>query len=519
MEQNFDLELDDPLYNYDGENVQSGRHANEPSVSRRKSHKFKNSHETLAANNDNIQSQQQQFQFHRRPSTSMMLNYNSNRSEERRLIENSSQDEFWRLAEQDVGGDDTLHGGQQYRHGNNGDGNTYLVKSSEAAYIRNRYKRWAYLVMEDPSSSYLAFTWNILLALLILLNALVMIIETMPSMNNEDTIPGRFFLYAEIVVLGIFAVEFAVRLYGHTYNLEKFLSFCRSPLFIIDILAFCPFFIELIVSGKPYMETQRFSILRLFRLFRMFRVYKYQSLLQLSIEVLLIAVAKSAESLIALMLFIVTICTCLGTLIYFAERGTYSQEQKKFYTSLEPFIESNFMSIPSSMWFIVETLTTTGYGEVVPLTAWGKVVAFISMSFGILSIALPSIIVGRNYIAVWSVMSKYKTPDGLWIQRDDDDEDVVDDNNAVNGKAGIAMKKINTKSSHNSLVSDIESAHGADANNDTPRLSRRPSQILQKSALSSKSNTTDERLANIEKLLQKLLQQQQLQQQEPVQQD
>ncbi|KAI3648820.1 hypothetical protein MP228_006674 [Amoeboaphelidium protococcarum] len=511
MEQNFDLELDDPLYNYDGGNVQSGGLANEPSVARRQSYKFKNSHETLAANNDHNQAQYQS-QPHRRPSTSMMLNNNNNssdRSEERRLIENSSQDEFWRLD----GGDNT-------RHGNSDNGNTYMVKSSEAAYIRNRYKRWAYLVMEDPSSSYLAFTWNILLALLILLNALVMIIETMPSMNNEDTIPGRFFLYAEIVVLGIFAVEFAVRLYGHTYNLEKFLSFCKSPLFIIDILAFCPFFIELIVSGRPYMETQRFSILRLFRLFRMFRVYKYQSLLQLSIEVLLIAVAKSAESLIALMLFIVTICTCLGTLIYFAERGTYSQEQKKFYTSLEPFIESNFMSIPSSMWFIVETLTTTGYGEVVPLTAWGKVVAFISMSFGILSIALPSIIVGRNYIAVWSVMSKYKTPDGLWIQRDDDDEEeVVDDNNAVDGKAGIAMKKLTTKSSRNSLVSDIESAHGADVDHDTPRLSMRSSQILQKSTLSSKSNTTDERLDNIEKLLQKLLQQQQSQHQEPVQQD
>jgi hypothetical protein len=47
-------------------------------------------------------------------------------------------------------------------------------------------------------------------------------------------------------------------------------------------------------------------------------------------------------------------------------------------------LHSPFGDIPSSIWFIIATITTCGYGDMVPLTFWGRFIAFISMNIGIL---------------------------------------------------------------------------------------------------------------------------------------
>ncbi|CAG8792116.1 15403_t:CDS:2, partial [Acaulospora morrowiae] len=69
---------------------------------------------------------------------------------------------------------------------------------------------------------------------------------------------------------------------------------------------------------------------------------------------------------------------------------------------------SSFDSIPSAFWFVMVTITTTGYGDMVPTTFVGKLIAFPAMMCGILLIALPSIIVGRNFTLVWEAMRQYR---------------------------------------------------------------------------------------------------------------
>lgn len=69
---------------------------------------------------------------------------------------------------------------------------------------------------------------------------------------------------------------------------------------------------------------------------------------------------------------------------------------------------STFDSIPSAFWFVMVTITTTGYGDMVPTTFIGKLISFPAMMCGILLITLPSIIIGRNFTLVWEAMQQYR---------------------------------------------------------------------------------------------------------------
>ncbi|CAJ0906960.1 1076_t:CDS:2 [Entrophospora sp. SA101] len=146
----------------------------------------------------------------------------------------------------------------------------------------------------------------------------------------------------------------------------------------------------------------RFTILRLFRLLRVFKAFKYSSTIIMTIEVMIVAVKRSMDALGALFFFMITSIVLFSTLIYFAERGTWDQDKQVFVDS------KGYPSIPSAFWFVMVTITTTGYGDMVPTTFVGKLIAFPAMMCGILLIALPSIIVGRHFTIVWEAMRQYR---------------------------------------------------------------------------------------------------------------
>ena len=64
-------------------------------------------------------------------------------------------------------------------------------------------------------------------------------------------------------------------------------------------------------------------------------------------------------------------------------------------------IISGFQSIPDSFYWCFVTITTVGYGDFVPVTSFGRVVACITMIAGIIIISLPISIIGSNFTAQW----------------------------------------------------------------------------------------------------------------------
>ncbi|CAB4400534.1 uncharacterized protein OCT59_008023 [Rhizophagus irregularis] len=286
------------------------------------------------------------------------------------------------------------------------DYDTNAANNTEANSMRTDWKRSLFLLLEDPSSSNAAFMVNVFVSFSIILSAVLTTIETIPSFRSTSS---SVWFNFETAIVAFFTLEYLLRLVAHSDSIRQLWRFVKAPLALIDFIAITPYYIELMFHHDTTYDF-RFTILRLFRLLRVFKAFKYSSTIIMTIEVMIVAVKRSMDALGALFFFMVTSIVLFSTLLYFAERGTWDQEKQVFVDSKG--YPSSFDSIPSAFWFVMVTITTTGYGDMVPTTFIGKLIAFPAMMCGILLIALPSIIVGRNFTIVWEAMRQYRRSTG-----------------------------------------------------------------------------------------------------------
>ncbi|KAI7885840.1 voltage-gated potassium channel [Lichtheimia hyalospora FSU 10163] len=284
----------------------------------------------------------------------------------------------------------------------------------DVAEFKSDLKCKLYLLMEQPSSSNAAFWTNVIVSMLIVLSAVMTTIETIPAFRSAES--NKVWFHLETAMVALFTLEYLLRVFAHSDSLRMLGRFFLSPLSIIDFIAIIPFYIELLAQRDTTYEF-RFTILRLFRLLRLFKTYKYSNAIIMTIEVMVIALRRSSDALSALFFFLLTCVILLATLLYFAERGIWDE-------SLQTFVDpdgnpSSFDSIPAAFWFVLVTITTTGYGDMVPATFIGKLVTFPAMLFGVLLIALPSIIIGRNFTIVWEAMRRRQYYSQLTMEQDD----------------------------------------------------------------------------------------------------
>jgi len=224
-------------------------------------------------------------------------------------------------------------------------------------------------VLEGLTSDRFTRGFQIFMVCLIVVNVIVVIIET------EDTIADNlksFFYPFEIFSVTIFTIEYVLRISVCTldpkYKGKKFtrLRFVLTPMMLIDLLAILPFFLPFFIADLRFIR-----VIRLFRLFRLFKLARYSEPLQTLGEVL-----KSKAGDLAVAFFVLFI------VLIFASSLMYHVENKA-----QPEV---FSSIPASMWWGVVTLTTIGYGDTVPVTPVGKILAAGIALLGIAVYAIPT---------------------------------------------------------------------------------------------------------------------------------
>ena len=218
--------------------------------------------------------------------------------------------------------------------------------------------------------------------------------ESLPQFYSQKSVLWWRF---ETVTLIIFSTELAMRCFAHSTSWKQFNRFFWSFSNFIDIIAIAPVFVEVVLLMGEGKDTKRFMVFRLFRLIRLLHCYGYSSVLQLSMDAMYIALKKSKDALLAILFFQFFVIIIFSTLIYFFERGTLING--KFMT--EDGKPSKFDSIPATFWFVAEVITTVGLGDVYPKTVPGKLLSFPLMLFGLLIIALPSIVLGKNFAEAW----------------------------------------------------------------------------------------------------------------------
>ncbi len=237
-------------------------------------------------------------------------------------------------------------------------------------------KRTAELLDQDYDTDRLARIVNALLIALILLNVLAIILESVTSIH---ALYAAAFRYFEIFSVLVFTVEYFARVWS-SIDLKQSkdqspiigrLKYMLSPLALVDLIAILPFYLAFYVSID-------LRFLRGLRLLRLFKLARYSPALSALLDV----VQKEAETLLAAIVVLLI-------LLVMAAGGIYVLENE-----IQP---ETFGSIPAAMWWAIVTLTTLGYGDVVPVTTGGKMFGGLIGLLGIGMIALPAAILASGF--------------------------------------------------------------------------------------------------------------------------
>eukprot|EP00741_Cyanophora_paradoxa_P008081 tig00001254_g7820.t1 len=244
-----------------------------------------------------------------------------------------------------------------------------------------------YNTLDEPSTSSLAFAAAILIFAAILLSAVSFCLETVPELRDWHGWPA-----IEILCIVIFTAEFM----GRLVTCPNLWAFVKTPMNIIDAIAILPWYIEIGLDADSNIGSN----LILFRLARLTRVFRVMKLTRYSVSLRLVgrALRSSVDALVLLAFFILIALVIFSSGVYYAEKmgETWSPELRC--PVRDDGLCNPFTSIPHTFWWCITTLTTVGYGDEVPRTVAGRIIAGICMLTGLLILALPTSILGTSFM-------------------------------------------------------------------------------------------------------------------------
>jgi voltage-gated potassium channel len=244
--------------------------------------------------------------------------------------------------------------------------------------------------------------FDVWLLVLIVLNIIILVIDT--TVGSTDTISrgaDRTLSYWLMKALEwVFTIIFTFEYYLRIYCLKHPRKYVFSFWGIIDFLSIFPAYLSIFVP-----TTQALTVLRLLRVMRIFRIFKMQRF-QIEAYHLISALRSSFIKIVIFMLFMFVAAVILGTIMY----------------SIESAVNPAFKSIPAGIYWAVVTITTVGYGDVVPMTTAGRFLSVIVMLLGYAIIAVPTGIVAGETITEYRRPRNRKRLNAIQSEYDEENE-------------------------------------------------------------------------------------------------
>ncbi|XP_007564748.1 potassium voltage-gated channel subfamily G member 2 [Poecilia formosa] len=240
-------------------------------------------------------------------------------------------------------------------------------------------------MVENPHSGLPGKIFACLSVLFVAITAVTLCVSTMPDLREEEErgeCSQRCYniFVLETVCVAWFSLEFLLRF----IQTQSKCTFLRTPLNVIDVVAILPYYITLIVdslsvggkpagSGNNYLEKVGLvlRVLRALRIFYVMRLARHS----LGLQTLGLTVKRCTREFGLLLLFLCVAMALFSPLVFLAESEMGAKQE--------------FTSIPGSYWWAVISMTTVGYGDMVPRSIPGQVVALSSILSGILLMAFP----------------------------------------------------------------------------------------------------------------------------------
>lgn len=215
--------------------------------------------------------------------------------------------------------------------------------------------------------------FDLTLLYLILINFFVVVVLSIPTISNQTK---DILFKIEWAFTILFSLEYIVRILVN----PKPLKYIFSIWGIIDLVSIIPAYLGLWFGVNHAIQGIR--IIRLLRAYRILKLTRFAK----EADLLSDALISSLYKIVVFMIFMFVMVIMLGTIMYVVEEGN-----------------PGFSSIPQSIYWAIVTVTTVGFGDVVPITIFGKFLASIIMLLGYVIIAVPTGITAVEYgKTVWT---------------------------------------------------------------------------------------------------------------------
>jgi voltage-gated potassium channel len=212
--------------------------------------------------------------------------------------------------------------------------------------------------------------FDLALLIAILLSVVAVMLETVEPVSNEY---GRLLLGIEWGFTILFTLEYALRL----LCVRRPLKYATSFFGVVDLLAILPTYLTLLMPGTA---LQSLIVIRGLRLLRVFRVLKLTHLIREG-HSLRDAVWRARDMVVVFLLTVFCVVVIVGALMYLVEGPT-----------------NGFTSIPQGVYWAIVTMTTVGYGDVVPQTPLGKMLSTLLIILGYALIVVPTGFVSASLV-------------------------------------------------------------------------------------------------------------------------
>src|SRR4249919_3528245 len=263
---------------------------------------------------------------------------------------------------------------------------------------RNRLKdlrRRVYHVLEQgPVGDRVSKSVDRFLVVLILINLIAVALESIPEYEARY---GAAFAAIELFSLLVFTLEYVLRLWSavehgpnqHMAPMRARMKYALSPAGIIDLVAVLPFWFAVVLPSD-------FRFVLVFRMVRFFKIARYSPAMRSLLDVLY----NERRALFGCLVIALGSALVAASLMHLAE-GKVQPEK--------------LGTIPEALWWAIVTIGTIGYGDVVPVTALGKLIATGTIFAGLVMMALPVGIIAtafaeqvhrRDFIVTWGMISR-----------------------------------------------------------------------------------------------------------------
>ena len=220
----------------------------------------------------------------------------------------------------------------------------------------------------------------------IVLNLIASVLYTYDGIREQY---GTLLLAVEIVPAVFFAIDYVLRLitshflYPELTKRHALRKYALSFMGVVDLLSFLPYFLPVFFPAG----TVAFRMIRIVRIFRLFKINAYYDSLHVIAEVINGKRQQLLSSVFIILVLMLASSLCM-----------YSLEHEA-----QPDV---FRNAFSGIWWATSTLLTVGYGDIYPITTWGKLFGIFITFLGVGMVAIPTGIISAGFVNQYSTIKK-----------------------------------------------------------------------------------------------------------------